>query len=96
MNIRSIEITLTWVVLMGGISLEPATVGSGLGDCRAPRANLSNDLGRNLDNPLRDTFLEGRREDCDHHGIVRNNGVIIMAKVHTPSSVVLWPLSSAK
>jgi hypothetical protein len=52
-----------WFVLMGEISLKVATVGSGLGDCRVLRENLSNDLGKNLDNLLGDSFLEGGREN---------------------------------
>jgi hypothetical protein len=47
---------------------ELAAVGSGLGDCSSLRAKrLLKYLGINFDNPLRDPFLEGGREDDYSH-----------------------------
>jgi hypothetical protein len=88
-----VEITLTWFVLMGGISLKVATVGSGLGDCRVLRENLSNDLGKNLDNLLGDSFLEGGRENSCNHD--QKQHIVVKPKVHT-SLAALRPFSSAK
>jgi hypothetical protein len=47
---------------------ELAAVGSWFGDCRALRAKrLPKHLGINLDNPLRDPFLGGREDGCNHY-----------------------------
>jgi hypothetical protein len=48
--------------------LELVAVGPGLGDCSALRAKcLLNHFGINLDNLLRDPFLEGGREGDYNH-----------------------------
>lgn len=60
----------SWLALGRRMYLAPelAAVGSWFGDCRALRAKrLPKHLGINLDNPLRDPFLGGREDGCNHY-----------------------------